>query len=995
MKKILLIILCFCLVLSSCVVAFAESPEDDPIDNNFDLFDGGWVSINMFPSQGFYNNVYRIYHGMTPIDYSYFGDWAPYILKYSVVEPNVHKLDRIILAVANGTSINNFLKSEALYQSELDRIYEYNPSSSDSNSLANYNQQSLNALRNGDTKSFSDKVNLLNDSKGKYTYYDILGAFLEDNPNFGTTFSFDDLISIAFVDLNTNHPTEFHGQTGYQYGFYVDNFVNTVVNPFLHILAGSSLDPIFNQIYINVRDELYFLLWYPSLNKFLITNTDGDRTIVHTLSGTGSPYALSSWAVGLENVKSWYTDLLNSPSYSTIQSNIYTEGLNNSDVVTLLEQIADGLTVNTSVIDNAKLNDNFLYNNDPDIGTLYYSPTTQTYLYETTNYTYEITNNYSYTHINYYMAGSDVPFSQSNYYYELPDGRSSYSLTADEVFGVNLDFDMVNYIPVDSDPYLNMLYHFNGNVVSDSMFSDQSIHFEPVKEYNRNNYRYINDYNYSVSFNVPSTARYSLVYVCRNVSVYLDDVLISSSPFPNLSNGYYFTTDLTQGTHTLRFYSPSANIYASDYIGLFNKVIEYINVGSKSSFTFSSPSPYTFVNTGLEYFDSALYLGGDISHNFKLSGRSSLFDGDYTFSFRWYQELSTASETHYVKIGPQNLSNKYEMQMRFNGSKVTYFGSYDSGNNLNVSIPAGSWNTFTFVRSGSSHLLFLNGILISTVNVNPPSSVFVSDPSVIFEISADSNVHYIDECIFATIPLYTANHIPRLSPYDNDIVLTLPQNLYRNSIAVYSDILINTYRVGGVRPSLPSKGDVFVNFDGVTFESIQQFDGQGWVNVGGMVYYKEHWYSLENFTFAPISGDFDASNPNNYGGTPSADSNTNKTVWDLLSGIVTLLTDLVNNLTQLLYKITSTVGDVANNIVSGLTSIVNNFLDGIVDIFTNLIDKIGSFFSMFDDSAPDVSDSESIFSLIRGTYAVIPTKFLNLITFCFFVLLVIVIISKL
>lgn len=99
--------------------------------------------------------------------------------------------------------------------------------------------------------------------------------------------------------------------------------------------------------------------------------------------------------------------------------------------------------------------------------------TTNNY-YEYNYYTYNITYNIQNTYINY--IGSTAEFQPTEYelYYELPDGRSSADLTADELAGMSFQFhDVVNYKRSATDTYIKALYHFDGDTDDSSYFSTQ------------------------------------------------------------------------------------------------------------------------------------------------------------------------------------------------------------------------------------------------------------------------------------------------------------------------------------------------------------------------------------------------------------------------------------------------------------------------------------------------------------------------------------------
>lgn len=95
--------------------------------------------------------------------------------------------------------------------------------------------------------------------------------------------------------------------------------------------------------------------------------------------------------------------------------------------------------------------------------------------YVTNYYTWNITYNITNTYVTY--IGSNDAYLQKEYefYYELPDGRSSADLTADEVAAMSFQFaDVMNYQRSATDSNLRALYHFDGNLSDAGFFSDKT-----------------------------------------------------------------------------------------------------------------------------------------------------------------------------------------------------------------------------------------------------------------------------------------------------------------------------------------------------------------------------------------------------------------------------------------------------------------------------------------------------------------------------------------
>lgn len=115
------------------------------------------------------------------------------------------------------------------------------------------------------------------------------------------------------------------------------------------------------------------------------------------------------------------------------------------------------------------------------INNLIYDESTKTYYvdahqeYDIDNNTY-ITNNYHYEyHINYtsitYIGQTEEYDEVYELYYQLPDGRSSADLTADELLALNTGIDVLPYIRSADDVSIRALYHFDADTLDSSYWS--------------------------------------------------------------------------------------------------------------------------------------------------------------------------------------------------------------------------------------------------------------------------------------------------------------------------------------------------------------------------------------------------------------------------------------------------------------------------------------------------------------------------------------------
>ena len=217
------------------------------------------------------------------------------------------------------------------------------------------------------------------------------------------------------------------------------------------------------------------------------------ETVADRLCDLGQTCGVQSWTY--KNEKYWYilkergssvyADKRGRP-YVVRQSsdyavdkdqNYYAPGKDSGD--TYNQQLVDLLTgiLNAPRGDTVTQGDNSLYLEDGAI----YDPDNRTYSFTATNSFNTTTNNYytynySYTyHINYTSVtyiGTTAQYDEIyEYYYELPDGRSSADLTADELLALNTEVDVVPYTRSTDNTALRSLYHLDGNVKDSSYWN--------------------------------------------------------------------------------------------------------------------------------------------------------------------------------------------------------------------------------------------------------------------------------------------------------------------------------------------------------------------------------------------------------------------------------------------------------------------------------------------------------------------------------------------
>lgn len=398
---------------------------------------------------------------------------------------------------------------------------------------------------------------------------------------------------------------------------------------------------------------------------------------------------------------------------------------------------------------------NYTYNNEYNY-----------YTYNIENHNYYVTNNYTYVTV-VYPDGTKDENGNDNYesvdiYYKLPDGRNSYDLKADEIYGTYLTYNVTGAEKVLEDDGITLgLWHLDGTLQDSSA--------------NVGKYTFYSD---ATTF----------------VDVELDDwgkAISGSTPYDFGVSGF------TGGSpHSVEFrcYVASASETAKIYL------------------------PYTFT-------------------------RQYTLDSDYA-----YVDVSCTSKT------------------------LTFNDHYY------INIPANQWNSVYLYSSGSSLLVYVNGSPVSyyfyTRTDNVPTYVngkltnyralndsnwfIVSDIietnfSIFGDFTFSGGTKFtLDEFRLSNSQLYDGTYLPSSQPFDTNSVLIRPENPAENDIVVMSNIPVADYRIGGVRPTYPVTGSTFIYLENDVVQSIQQYQGDGWVSVDAFIWQDGEWKNLLKYNFADL-----------------------------------------------------------------------------------------------------------------------------------------------
>ena len=193
--------------------------------------------------------------------------------------------------------------------------------------------------------------------------------------------------------------------------------------------------------------------------------------------------------------------------------------------------------------------------------------------------------------------------------------------------------------------------------------------------------------------------------------------------------------------------------------------------------------------------------------------------------------------SYYVASG--TVRHYTEKEYRWSPSQYVHANfSYDSYRN--------QWLSMRVTIANGYIYYFVNGDLVG-------SGPFTKPAADKFYIKSSGSL-YLDELRVTTGSLSsTGVYTPPSQPYDTNKVLALPDNLTANTIYVQSNIDVTTCRIGGVRPSNPSKGFFYIPLhEDHTGGQPQLYDGNNWIDVTATVYNGTTTKSALGFTFAPV-----------------------------------------------------------------------------------------------------------------------------------------------
>lgn len=473
--------------------------------------------------------------------------------------------------------------------------------------------------------------------------------------------------------------------------------------------------------------------------------------------------------------------------------------------------------------------------------TAYYNQTYNSYYipvtYNNVDYNYFVTYTPTYTNITYIVDGCGDPSQavSNNYYFQLPDGRNSYNLTADDVFGIPLVGEVINYDAIPENDNCVALYHFDGNItdasgnINTAVFTDGTVP------------QYISSSSFGKHLMLANRGRFSLTLPEALEAPYTIEFrvnfgdYVSFSPLSSeLEDKSYSVGDYPYCLPSRFAHSGSLSTYKTSNIFLYcTRVLK------------GSHDEFQFYFAGIE--------DGAYKNRFGFAWTDWFQCYDFESPLRYYSKNMSSNlvelPSSAVSSSTKSAINSYLDGFSCSNLGAQTFNFSSLPSNSSNPIPRGQWVNMAIVNDGSAIKCYMNGVAFT-----PPSNWVKSTGNVnylSFYGSPGFTYSYYDELRISKGALYTENYIPASAPFDIPMALVLPSEKTDGAIAIKSAIAVNNVRLGGVRPSYPVQGDVYISLDAdKKVTSCQQYQSGTWTECQGSVCDNNTWVDLSEYSFA-------------------------------------------------------------------------------------------------------------------------------------------------
>lgn len=425
------------------------------------------------------------------------------------------------------------------------------------------------------------------------------------------------------------------------------------------------------------------------------------------------------------------------------------------------------------------------------------------YYYDITNYSfnYDYDFNTSYTIINNInnteLRINDLDNTIINkYYFELPDGNNSYNMTEETIKGYNLDFNIKNYNSISDNSDLLALFHFDNDILSDSI--NQDYYFEIIPS--------------SINFKDSNSKFNEYLVFNKDFSITIDTNNLASFDFRFYAN---------VNNYSRIFFNdepPSSERFSHDLYRVHKNVINDVSYVSKETII---PDSMILQSSGTIYpscpygYEEVHYWSDDNNLFVKCDGYRTVTE-------------QVPIVNNYVEYSSDSSNDERYKRFIFDGWNhvaFNYFPNHFYGKDMLT--------------------LFVNGVKYTNIFLYP-----LPDNKLRINFITDG-LFGIDEFKISSNSFGNSNYIVPNSPYDTDIAYILPITDTHNTILIKSLINVNSIQFGGKRNSNAVLGDVYVSINNADkVDSVQQFNGSDWIYVDSAIYneYLSKWVSFVGYS---------------------------------------------------------------------------------------------------------------------------------------------------
>ena len=372
--------------------------------------------------------------------------------------------------------------------------------------------------------------------------------------------------------------------------------------------------------------------------------------------------------------------------------------------------------------------------------------------------------------------------------------------------------------------------------------------------YTYNNYTYNNEYNY-YTYDIDN----HYYYVTYNVNyvniIYPDgtqdedgndnyDSVNIFYKLPDGRNSYDLNPDDIYGTYFVYNVVPYQSIPEDDGVtlGLWHLDGDLKDSSANNGKYMLTSSMTTFVDVD-DTWNQALRGIGE----FSLDGPIDFSSDPFTLEFRIYV---SSSEPYVYLTGLHTATLSFYALDTWRGY---------------LRIPSNQWNTISFCFNGGSFFYYVNGVksnylslylynnsVRSWVQWSNISQYVNTNVTYTFDPIMDLSVYgdlpmMVDEIRLSNKSLYSGPYVISSQPFDTNLVLVPPVDPVEYDIGIFSVYDVPEYRIGGVRPTYPTDGFVWVYLEDDVVQSVQQYQTDGWYSVDARIYVDDTWQDVKGF----------------------------------------------------------------------------------------------------------------------------------------------------